>query len=280
MKRTLSLILAVFFVFGCTKKGNSEGVVVAKVNNAVITTEDFINNFKRLPQWAQERFSSEEGRKQFLEELIKRELLYQEAKRRGLDKEKEFIEKIEEYKRMTLLSTFIKKEIEEKATVSDKEVREYYDNNTEQFRTDQVKASHILVDTEEEARDILKRIKNGEDFAELAKRFSKDRGSASRGGDLGFFGRGRMIPEFEKVAFNLSKGEVSEPLKTRFGYHIIKVTDKKEGTQLALKDVKDRIREKLLAEKQGNLFESLVNSLMKEGKIERKIEGLKSIKLQ
>jgi len=280
VKKILTLILAVFFVLGCTQRGNTESTVIAKVNNAVITKEDFIKNIKRLPEWAKERFSSEEGKKQFLEELIKRELLYQEAKRQGLSKDKEFLEQVEEFKKMTFLSTFIKKEIEEKAIVSEDEIKKYYDENPEEFKTDRVKASHILVDTEEEAKDILKKLKDGEDFAELAKTYSKDSGSAPRGGDLGFFGRGRMIPEFERVAFSLKPGDVSKPLKTRFGYHIIKVTEKKEGDQLAFKDVKDKISKKLLSEKQSKLFESLIDRLMKGSKIERNMDELNTLEVK
>lgn len=279
MKKILILILAGFFVFGCTQKGNSEGTVIAKVNNAVITKEDFLREISRLPEWAKERFSSKEGKEQFLEEMIKREILYQEAERLGLSKDKEFVAKVEEYKKMTLLSTLLKKEIEEKAVVSDKEIKEYYDKNPEEFKTDQVRASHILVETEQEAQDVLERIKNGEEFSKLAESFSKDRGTASRGGDLGFFGRGMMIPEFEHMAFSLKPGEVSQPVKSRFGYHIIKVIEKKEGDQLPLDDVKEKIEDKLVSEKQSNLFESLIDRLMKGSKINKNLDELGSINL-
>ena len=90
----------------------------------------------------------------------------------------------------------------------------------------QVRASHILVKTEKEANEILEQIKAGKDFAELAKKYSQCP-SGKRGGDLGYFGRGRMVPEFENAAFSTPKGEVSKPVKTQFGYHIIKVTDTK-----------------------------------------------------
>ncbi len=279
VKKILTLILAGFFVFGCTQKGSTEGTVIAKVNNAVITEEDFLRGISGLPEWAKERFSSTEGKKQFLEEMIKRELLYQEAERLGFSKDKEFLEKVEEYKKMTLLSTFLKKEIEDKAVVSDNEIKDYYDKNTEEFRTDQVKASHILVETEEKAKEIFNRINNGEDFAKLAESFSKDSGTAQRGGDLGFFGKGKMIPEFEKVAFSLKPGEVSQPLKSRFGYHIIKVIEKKEGSQLSIEEVREKIENKLISEKQRKLFESLIERLTKESKIDRNLDKLDSINL-
>jgi len=278
VKKIFRLILVIFFVLGCIQRGHTEGPVIAKVNDAVITKDDFLRNMDRLPEWAKERFATREGKRRFLEELIKRELLYQEAKRAGLDRDKEFTEKLEEFKKMTLLSMLIRKEIEEKAIVSDEEVKKYYDDNKEEFRTDLVRASHILVDTEEDAREILKRINNGEDFADLARSFSKDSGSASKGGDLGFFGRGKMIPEFEEVAFSLKPGEVSKPLKSRFGYHIIKVTERKKGVQLAFDEVRDKIRERLTSERQSELFESLIKRLMEKSKIERNLKELESIK--
>jgi len=90
----------------------------------------------------------------------------------------------------------------------------------------QVRASHILVETKKQASGLKNRIEGGEDFAQMAKQFSKCP-SGQRGGDLGYFGRGQMVPEFETAAFNLPKGEISEPVETDFGWHIIKVTDKK-----------------------------------------------------
>ncbi|GAB4542367.1 MAG: peptidylprolyl isomerase [Thermodesulfovibrionia bacterium] len=279
MKRVLTLILVGFFVFGCTPKGNTEGNVIAKVNNAQITKEDFMREMSRIPDWAKERFSGKEGKEQFLDELIKRELLYQEAERLGLSKDKEFLEKVEEFKRMTLLSTLLKKEVEDKAVVAEAEIKEYYDKHPQEFRTDQVRASHILVEKEDEAKAIIERLKKGEDFSKIAESLSKDPGSASRGGDLGFFGRGRMIPEFEEVAFSLKPGEVSQPLKTRFGYHIIKVTEKKEGDILPFEQVKDKINNKLISEKQRKLFESLIERLTKDSKIEKKVDDLDSINI-
>ncbi len=98
------------------------------------------------------------------------------------------------------------------------------DPNAESYT--QVRAAHILVDTKSQASGLKNRIEGGEDFAKMAKQFSKCP-SGQRGGDLGYFGRGQMVPEFETAAFNLPKGEISEPVETDFGWHIIKVTDKK-----------------------------------------------------
>ncbi len=161
----------------------------------------------------------------------------------------------------------------------DQEVREFYDKHSDEFKAgSEVRARHILVETGAEAEDILKRLKKGESFSELAKKLSKDKGSATKGGDLGFFGRGRMVPEFERVAFSLKPGEVSDPVKTRFGYHIIKVTDKKEGELGDFEKVKEAVQKRLKVEKQKNVFESYIKNLKeKAGNIEIYDEALKTL---
>jgi peptidyl-prolyl cis-trans isomerase C len=234
-----------------------------------------------VPEWARDRFEGEEGKKQFLEELIKRELIYQDAKKKRLHKDKEFLEKVEEFKKMTLVSLILKKEIEEKTPpLTEAEVREFYDKNPDKFRRGaKVRASHILVNTKEEAKNILARIKKGESFSKLARSLSKDRNSAQKGGDLGFFGRGQMVPEFERAAFNLKVGEVSDPVRTRFGYHIIKVTDKKEGIPVSFEEAKDVIRRQLLMEKRKMLFDSYMEQLEKKSKIIKNEEILSQISL-
>src|SRR4030065_748110 len=122
MKKILSLILAGFFVFGCAQKGSSTGSVIAKVNNTAITKEDFLKESKLVPEWAKQNFSTKDGKERFLDELIKKELIYQDAKNKGLDKDKEILAQVEEFKKMTLLSVVLKKEIEEKVQVSDEEL--------------------------------------------------------------------------------------------------------------------------------------------------------------
>lgn len=143
--------------------------------------------------------------------------------------------------------------------ITDGKLQKYYDEHIDDYRDVQVKASHILVDTEKEAKDILAKIHAGEDFAELAKKYSKDPGSGSQGGDLGYFPKGMMVPEFEEVAFSLKNGEVSEPVKTTFGYHIIKVMDKKDELK-KFEEVKETIRrdlsEQAIADKYDKIKEN------------------------
>jgi len=269
MRKLFILACVAVFLSGCAPKGDPEDPVIARVDGTKITKRDFLNKFNRLPEWARVRFQDKEGKEQFLDEMIKQELLHQEAKKMGLHRDKEFQARVEEFKKMDLIAALLKKEVDEKAKVDDREVKEFYDKNPSQFESgEEVRVSHILLNTEAEAKAALERIKKGEDFSRLAKALSKDPGSAGKGGDIGFFGRGRMIPEFEHAAFRLHPGEVSNPVKTQFGYHIIKVTGRKEGKLLDFEEVKDSIKRHLIIERQKGLFDLLIDRLKKERKIE------------
>lgn len=280
MKRLLALMIVVLFATGCTSKKDAANPVLAKAGKTKITKQDFIKELNRLPEWARGNFQTDEGKKQFLEELIKKELIYQDAKKKGLHRDKKLKKEVEEFKKMALIKSVLEKEVDEKAKIDPKEVREFYDNHPYEFMVGvEVRASHILVDSEEDARNILQRIKHGESFSVLAKEFSKDKGSAKNGGDLGFFGRGRMVPEFERVAFSLKTGEVSNPVQTRFGYHIIKLTDRKEGRLGDFEEVKNAIARQLTIEKQKNLFNSYIEKLKKDYKTEIYETELKALKM-
>src|SRR6185437_14889226 len=131
---------------------------------------------------------------------------------------------------------------EAKTAVSDEAMKKVYDDAVKQMAGEQeVRARHILVATEDEAKAIIVELKKGTDFAELAKQKSKDPGAAAEGGDLGYFTKEQMVPEFATVAFKLEKGQVSDPVKTQFGWHIIKVEDKRTKPVPEFDKVKDQI---------------------------------------
>jgi peptidyl-prolyl cis-trans isomerase C len=133
---------------------------------------------------------------------------------------------------------------EGKAAATDAAMKKVYEEAVSKAGTDQeVRARHILVPTEDEAKAVLAEIKKGTDFAELAKQKSKDPGAAAEGGDLGYFGKDQMVPEFAEAAFKLNKGDVSEPVKTQFGWHIIKVEDKRNKPVPPFEQVKDQIEQ-------------------------------------
>ncbi|MBI5099964.1 MAG: peptidylprolyl isomerase [Nitrospirae bacterium] len=284
MKKILLLVfllsLTISVLAGCEKKVKSASPVLAKVGKAEITQDDYIKEVSRMPEWAKGQFMGKEGKEKFLEELIKRELVYQDAKKMKLSNDPEYTEKVKEFEKMTLISLVLKKEVEEKAKVDDAEVREFFNKNAEKFTIGtKVRASHILVDTEDQGKKIRERIRKGESFAKMAETLSKDKGSAIKGGDLGYFGSGQMVPEFEQAVMGLKIGEISEPVKSRFGYHIIQLTDVKKGEIASFEQTKEAIKRQLLAEKQKGLIDSYIGNLMKKTDIKKNENALASIPL-
>jgi foldase protein PrsA len=146
--------------------------------------------------------------------------------------------------------------------ITESDVRSYYDQNKESFSTpEQVRASHILVETKAEADAIYTQLKNGADFAKLAKEKSIDPGSSVIGGDLGYFERGIMVPEFEDAAFSLKVGEISQPVQSDYGYHLILVTDHKAEVVPTLESLTEQIKDTLASQKIYELSQSLINEL-------------------
>lgn len=284
MKRFFySVILLTFaaaLLTGCFDTEKSDSPVLAKVNDESVTKEAFLKEVARVPEWARGQFEGQAGKEKFLDEIVKRELIYQNAIAMKLDNDEDYVAKIDEFKKMTLISLVLQKEVEEKAIVSDAEVKAFFDKNEEKFRIGtEIKASHILVETEDEATSIIDKLNNGEKFGKLAKAHSKDKGSAEKGGDLGFFGRGKMVPEFERAVLSLKVGELSAPVKTRFGFHVIKLADIKEGDPANFEQSKASIQKQIVSLKRKELFDSYVETLKSSGNVETYQKVLMSVKL-
>ncbi len=175
---------------------------------------------------------------------------------------------------------WIDSQIGDKGAVTEAEAQNYYDKNPAKFQMpEQVRASHILFAApkdatpevlaakEKLARDILERIQKGEDFDKLAKEFSDDPGSKGSGGDLNFFSRAQMVPEFSDAAFRLKKGEVGGPVKTQFGYHIIKVTDRKGARTMPFVEVKERLVAFLGDQKRQNAVQTLLAQIREKADV-------------
>lgn len=141
---------------------------------------------------------------------------------------------------------------EENNPVSDEEVNKYFEDNKDNLI--QVKASHILVEDEKTANEVKEKLDNGEDFADLAKKYSKDTANAAKGGELGYFNKSQMVKEFSDKAFSMKEGEVSEPVKTSYGYHIIKVEDKKDSAKDLKEDISKTLNDKKYSEYLTKLF--------------------------
>jgi foldase protein PrsA len=178
--------------------------------------------------------------------------------------EEQFAEQV----RRDLIITKFRDKAVEGVTVSEKEMRDYYDKNTKKFKMDKVRASHILLDTKEDAEKILQRLKNGEDFAELAEQYSVDPSAKSNKGDLGYFGYGEMVEPFEEVAFALEEGEISGIVETQFGYHIIKVIDKEMVDPIPFEEAKKDIESTLLYTAREQKYSEVLEELKKNAEIE------------
>lgn len=258
----LSMICIVISVSaGCAKKEP----YVAIVNKQVITEEDFSSRIAKLPERYQDVIRA--NKKKFLDELIVDTLLYQEALRLKLDEDEDARAVIEEAKKKIIIAKLLNKMIDKAVTLDEAEAREYYDNNLEEFQTPEIlRASHIMVRTEKEANDIVSELANGKNFEDLARTQSIDP-SATRGGDIGYFARGQITPDFEKVCFNMQEGEISDIIQTRFGFHIIKLTERKARSVEEFKGVRGRIIQDLLVSKKKKAFNELAERLREEAKI-------------
>lgn len=259
-----------------TEKAKTTGTVLAEVNGNTITTDDFKAEIDKLPPYLKPMVQSEEGKKELLDSMIVRQIILEQAKKDGVDKDKEVSDRMEDLRKRLIVETYLKKKVEKEAQISDEEMKKFYDENKDKFKAgDQVKASHILVKTEKEASDILAQLKGGAKFEDLAKKFSTD-STASKGGDLGWFPKGAMVPEFDKVAFSLKEGEMSGIVKTQFGFHIIKVTGKRPAGITPFEEVKEQIKSNLLPAKQQEIFTKMKEEMKKSAKISIKDDVLKN----
>ncbi|PHD72084.1 foldase [Bacillus sp. AFS043905] len=166
-----------------------------------------------------------------------------------------------------------KKLVEPRITVTDDEISTYFEDNKDTFaQAEQVEASHILVEDEKTAKKVAKELAAGGDFAKLAAEYSTDTETADNGGSLGYFGKGDMVEEFENVAFDLNINKVSDPVKTEYGYHIIKVAGKKEAKKANLEDSKEVIKETLLSERLQEEYPVWLAEVKKDHDITNKLE--------
>jgi peptidyl-prolyl cis-trans isomerase C len=205
-----------------------------------------------------------EGRREYLTTyLTDMVLIAKAAEARNLADSGEFKQRLAYYRNKVLMEVLL--QTEAKKATTDAAMHQLYDEAAKQMTGQQeVRARHILVKTEEEAKAIAAELKNGADFAELARQKSTDPG-ASDGGDLGYFPKEEMVPEFADAAFKLEKGQISEPVHTRFGWHIIKVEDKRERQVPPFDQVRDQLATHLVRKAQAEL----ITKLRAEGKVER-----------
>ena len=266
--KTASAVILLLILGACGQKPDDSGQALAVINGKPITISEFDVRWSQLPEYARKKYPGPEGRKRFLDELIDREVLLQEARKRGIDRDRIVLERLERFKERSILDVLMREEVDSHVTVSSEETKAYYDAHPGTFTApEEFRVSHILVKTDAEAADLKKRLAQGEDFAALARKASIDATTRSKGGDLGMLKKGQTVPEFEKALVILKPGEVSQPVATQFGYHLIKLVERVPGPALSYEDAKDQVKDQVLIEKKQKRFKELVASLRANAKL-------------
>lgn len=237
--------------------------VVAKINGVEVRQSDLAMAEEDMGQQAQALTG--DARRDYLVSYVTDVILAAKAaEAKKVQDQGEFKSRIAFIRNKLLMETLL--QAEGKAAVTDQAMKKVYDEAVTQMGSEQeVRARHILVPTEAEAKAILAEIKKGTDFAELAKQKSKDPGAAAEGGDLGYFSKEQMVPEFAEAAYKMDKGQLSEPVKTQFGWHIIKVEDKRTKPVPEFDKVKDQIETFVMRKAQSEF----ITKLRDGAKIER-----------
>jgi len=251
-------VFATVFTVGCGKSQDA-GEIIAKVGNETVTVSDFNERISHLPPRYQEAIKKRKN--EFLQEIINDMLLHQEAVRRGLDKDKDVQKIIEAAKVKIVIARYLKDNVDDTIVLTNEEIETVYRTNASAYMTpEMIRASHILVPSRERAEAIKNELETGVPFDELARAKSIDP-TAQDGGDIGYFPKGQLMPEFEEACAVLEVGEVSGPVKTKLGYHLIKITDRKEPQLRPLDEVRKDIISEQYKRKRREKFNSLLKRL-------------------
>jgi len=238
-----------------------ERKVLATVGEKEITNYDVESALTSLDPYQAMHFGTEEGKKQLLEDLVNQELFYMEAKENELHNDENFrteMKKIEE----NMLKQYAINKVLSNITLTEEEKKAFFDANKSKFnKSETATAKHILVDNKELADELLGKINSGEITFEDAAAAHSTCPSKDAGGDLGNFTRGQMVPEFEEAVFNMKNGEVTGPVKTQFGYHLIKLENLQPGGESEYEEVKNEIERSLMYQKQSEAYSKELNNL-------------------
>ncbi|MDW5299349.1 MAG: peptidylprolyl isomerase [Sedimentibacter sp.] len=243
-----------------------ENKVLAVVDGREIKESDLNTLMNNLGQNAT-YFKGPDGRKKLINELVMHELMYSDALEKDLEKEDEFIDVMNTMKK-SMLQQYNTRKMFNEIVVTDEELKDFYEKNKTLYKRDEmVKASHILVDSEDKANEILEDITDGLSFEEAAEKYSSCP-SKQNGGDLGQFGKGQMVKQFEDAAFSMEVGEISEPVKTQFGYHIIKLTEHIPASNSEFEEVYQEVKDNCFVEKQEKVYLNKKMELSKKYEVE------------
>ena len=266
MKKTILSFVATIAICATTLSAND---TYATVNGEVVTKQDIMSmirnnnvNFDTLPKETQDKV---------IEQLIEKKLLTQKAIESGIQNDAKFKESLERIKKDLALEVYMQKEFLQ-VKASDSEKKDFYNKNKDNFKTSAtLEASHILLKTEAEAKDIISKLEKAKNkkgsFEELAKKYSVGP-TKTKGGYLGKFEAKQMVPEFSAAAMALNKGEYSKaPVKTQFGYHVIYLENKEDAKALPYNEVEDKITQLIIQEKYGKMIKDEVAKLKAKAKI-------------
>lgn len=269
---SLWLIKSLFFFLVLTGCGRDDiaksSQVLAKVDDKEITTSYFERQMGNLPESLKKLSMEGEGKRALLEGLINREILYNEAVRKGMNKDAEIQRKMEDIKKELMINALLQKEVIDKLKVDDKEVQDYYNSHMAEFKNrEEIRISQIVVREKKDADDILEKLKGKKDFGELAARYSIDKPSALRSGDVGFFTYKQLPPEIRDSVFRIKIGEISGVYKMPGGYEIYKITDRRV-VSYSFEQAKDAIKLQILDQKFRESVNAWLNDLKKGVKVQ------------
>jgi parvulin-like peptidyl-prolyl isomerase len=241
----------------------AEDRVVATYNDKKVTENEVMEQFKEVFKaqsgFMNKKFSELDKKAQegLVKGYISAKLLQDEAKKSGIDATPDFQAKMENMKQQLMQQELLDKIMKQKVT--DAKIDEDYNKLVQEMKDkEEVKTSHIMVDTEEKAKELKAKLNKGAKFADLAKQFSKDETSKSAGGALGYFTKGQVLPQIEQKAFVMKVGEISEPIKTDFGWHLIKLEDKRKIKVPTKEEAKNMIVVKLSKQVMESYLEDLM----------------------
>ena len=243
------------------KPAAPEGDVIATYAGNRLDAARVTKEMERLPAPSRAYLQAPDRKKQFVENMILNELLYAEGQKQGYDKDEDIDRQVNDLRRRLVVQRVVR-EFQKPPEITDEQAKKYYDDNPNLYSSTQIRASHILVKDEAQAKEIRDQVKaDPSKFAEIAKEKATDKTSGAKGGDLGMFGQGRMVPEFERAAFALKPNEISDVVKTQYGYHVILVVERKEGERRPFDQVKEQIkatmRNKALQDSMQGRFDGL-----------------------
>ena len=254
---TVVISAGVLLLTGCTPP--PEEGVVALVNGRQITQTEFEARWGELAEATKARYEKEGGKRRFLDELITRELLMQEARKLGLDQNDAIRDRAQRYKEQLILDELLKDRIKTKIELSHEELDAFYEQHAQELLTPlKVRVSQMLLPNISAAKDLEKQINQGGHFAQFAQRYSIDEKSKAKGGDLGPYRKDLVVPEVDEVIHTLKPGFVSAPIKTDAGYYLVMISSLDTEIIQADVAVRERLRQELLNEKRRKRFDDVI----------------------